>query len=108
MNELLTSAEGQVLSKPGASYKYYIILSSQHLYKVGMYFSYLRDMAKSEAQRGKHLPNITELGMYKAVFYFDSRAFAVFLILCSVLTAWLRQCYFISIVIVYDKHFMEA
>lgn len=73
MNELLTSAEGQVLSKPGASYKYYIILSSQHLYKVSIY-SYLRDTAKSEAQRGKHLPNVTELGIYKAVFYFDSRA----------------------------------
>lgn len=74
MNELLTSAEGQVLSKPGASYKYYIMLSSQHLHKVGMCFSYSRDMAKSEAQRGKDLANITELGIYKAVFYFDSRA----------------------------------
>lgn len=74
MNELLTSAEGQVFSKPGASYKYYIILlSSQHLHKVGMYFSYLRYMAKSESQRGKDLPKITELGIYKAVFYFDSR-----------------------------------
>lgn len=28
MSELLTSAEGQVLSKPGASYKYYIIITA--------------------------------------------------------------------------------
>lgn len=28
MNQLLTSLEGQVLSKPGASYKYYIIITA--------------------------------------------------------------------------------
>ena len=28
MSQLLTSVEGQVLSKPGASYKYYIIITA--------------------------------------------------------------------------------
>lgn len=52
MNELLTPTEGQVLSKPGTFNRYYIILPSQHVYELGIYFSYLRDRENSETQRG--------------------------------------------------------
>lgn len=50
MNEVLTPAEGQVLSKPSPFYKYHFLLSSQHLHEVAIYFSFLRDMKNSEAQ----------------------------------------------------------